>query len=209
MGAVDVIDDQLPAVVFFRCAEKKRGGDVGTDPVRCPWYLPDRVVQMRTEGFPSFITVEERWKDPERQRRCDKKRVALQGCNDHIAQFPCLGAVLLKLAIVLNHAGLVTGGDAPVYPRRPIHYLPAMGDLFLAKNIGNMDNHQASVPLKSKERARDKSSRRAGHDVGRMHAFNKSGVGKILGVQTALNLLGDVVSYRRIPANITGDLIGI
>jgi hypothetical protein len=79
-----------------------------------------------------------------------------------------------------------------------------MGDLFLAENVGNMDNHQASVPLKSKERARDKGSPCAGHDVGRMYAFNEGGIGKILSVQTALNPLGDIVSHRRIPEHNRG-----
>jgi hypothetical protein len=72
-----------------------------------------------------------------------------------------------------------------------------------------MDNHQASVPLKSKERARDKGSACARYDMGRMYAFNEGGIGKILSVQTALNPLGDIVSHRRIPANITGDFIDV
>ena len=60
------------------------------------------------EGFSAFVAVEKRRKDPERQRRCDEKRVALQGCDDHVAQFPRLRAVVSKLAVVFNDARLVT-----------------------------------------------------------------------------------------------------
>jgi hypothetical protein len=57
---------------------------------------------MRPERFTAFVTVEKRRKDPERQRRCDKKRVALQGCDDHVAQFARLWAVFSQLTIVFN-----------------------------------------------------------------------------------------------------------
>src|SRR5262249_1541660 len=128
---------------------------------------------MRAEGFSSLIAIKKRGKDSERQRRCDKKGGWLQGCDGHVCQFLRVGAVLLKLAVVLNHAGLVTCGDAPVHPGCAVHHLPAMGDLFLAENVGNMDNHEVFFRLESKVRACDKCSPCPGHDVRRMNAFNE------------------------------------
>src|SRR5215510_7942797 len=97
---------------------------------------------MRPERFAAFVTVEKRRKDSERQRRCDEKRVSLQGCDDHVAQLPRLRAGVSKLTIVLNDLRLVTRGDPPVHPGRPLHYFAAMGDLFLAENVWNVNNHR-------------------------------------------------------------------
>src|SRR5215475_14410450 len=97
---------------------------------------------MRAEGFTSFVTVEERRKNTQRQRRRDKKRIALQGRDNYVAQLPRLRAGVSKLVIVFNNFRLVTRGDAAIHPGRPIHYLTAMGDLFLAENVGNVDNHR-------------------------------------------------------------------
>jgi hypothetical protein len=89
---------------------------------------------------------EERRKDPERQRCRDEKRVALQGADDHLTQLPRLGALLRKLAVVLNDAGLVAGRDPPIHPGRAVHHFPAMGDLLLVEDRGNVDNHLLLSP---------------------------------------------------------------
>ena len=102
MRAVDIVDDQLPPVVFIWFAQKKGCGDIGAYPVGRAGNLHDRIIQMRPKRFTAFVTVEERRKDPERQRRCDEKRVSLQGRDDHVAQFACLRAGVSKLTIVLN-----------------------------------------------------------------------------------------------------------
>src|SRR5262245_78658 len=155
MGAVNVVDHQFTAVVFFRCAEKKSGGDIGADPVRRPWHLAYRIVQMRAEGFTSFVAVEKRRKDPERQRRRDKKRVPLQGCDDHVAQFPRLWASLCEVPVVLNDTRLVASGDPPVYPGGAIHHVPAMSELLLVEDRWNVDDHRFYLLLELEHSAGD------------------------------------------------------
>jgi len=79
MLAVDVVDHQLAAVVVFRRAEKQRRRDIGANAIGRAGNLADGIVQMRAEGLAAFVAVEERREDPERQRRGDEQRVALQG----------------------------------------------------------------------------------------------------------------------------------
>src|SRR5262249_61705835 len=102
MRAVDIVDDKLTAVLLVRAADKKGRGYIGAYPVWRAGNLHDRVIQMRPKRFAAFVTVEERRKDPEWQRRCYEKRVTLQGSDDHVAQFACLGAGVSKLTIVFD-----------------------------------------------------------------------------------------------------------
>ena len=84
------------------------------------------------ERFAAFVAVEERRKDPERQRRCDEERVALQRRHNRIAELPRLGAVIRDLPVVFDHTRLVPGGRPAVHPGRAAHHLAAVRDLFRA-----------------------------------------------------------------------------
>ena len=64
VSAVDIGDYQLAAVVGFRRAQKKRGGNIGANPIRRAGNLPDGIVQMRSKSLATFVAVEPRRKDP-------------------------------------------------------------------------------------------------------------------------------------------------
>ena len=52
-----------------------------------------------------------------------------------------LGCPLLDLAVLLDQPGLVTGGDAAVDPRRPLHHLAGVDDLFLGQHLLDAQQH--------------------------------------------------------------------
>ena len=47
--------------------------------------LSNGVVDVAAERVAAFVAVEERWKDPQRQRRRDEERIAPQRFEDQIA----------------------------------------------------------------------------------------------------------------------------
>ena len=92
---------------------------------------------MRAEGLAARVAVEQRRKNPVRQRRGDEERIGAQRAENHLAELLRGGMILRDLHVVLRLCGLVAGGDLAIHPRRLVEDLPRGGELGGVEDVGN------------------------------------------------------------------------
>ena len=144
--------------------EKQRGRQIGANAQRRAGDLPDRVVDVIAEGLSASIQVEQRRKDPERQRRGREQRAVLQRGENQVAQLAPDGMILGQLQVVLDLRRLAARGHPAIHPVGGIEQAARMRHLLGAENVRNLQKH-CVTGLPGDDRAEQHLPRRARQEV--------------------------------------------
>src|SRR3546814_13422860 len=102
----------------MRVVQEGRRREVTADTKLAALVEADGIVDMSPERLPTFIAVEKRRKDLERQRRGDEQRRAPERVQHQPPRLPRRRAVFGQLPVALGERRLVAGGRIAVHPIR-------------------------------------------------------------------------------------------